>query len=653
MRIAAAFLLVIAFVLDMLAGAGCLALGLMGADMLAGALSDTLSMMGDIAAEYAAPLQGQLERTVAEVTALEGRLDRVVTELEALGGGLGPAVAGLAGMGFSFGYALAAAGALVTVAGVLALTAGIRLFRQRPGAIVYVGCASALIVDAAAFGLLDFSYSQLPGFLGGLMGVVVAQGLHDRVVSKPAVKPVATARPRQAAKPVAPARPQEVTRIRPTVITADDPRPDPGPPRGAFSRAWVPISLGAVFIGGALLAYLAYDKYFAQQGVESPIPTASSTPAPAPAPPPRSQTPPAPKPAPETAAKIPSGPVAGQLAGQPFKPDRVALNVTTAWTTAGSQGRAAGGTARSKGFDRLSLVLEAGEDFQIEIEELPESYDFATGLNLRVRKDLKVYGQPRLALRSPQSGSAIPKTEFVSGGYDLELRLGPLKGNRINGRISLSLPANMKTRFAGTFKAWVDGHPQIEPDLTRGEGQTFKYIAFQYLREIHPQSEITLKDDTYSHQVGDASKLLRGHIMVVYNVDGEEAASMLRISTSEGYWRVVDSLDATYLAEAHPIEAPDPNNEGQWVNYLAAIHTEEWFREEHPGKYPWSVRFTGASNTEVGYADIRLRLTPYGEPDVIERRYYFLRTDGKWRYIRDLKDEEEIDRGTGKVVNKS
>jgi hypothetical protein len=208
----------------------------------------------------------------------------------------------------------------------------------------------------------------------------------------------------------------------------------------------------------------------------------------------------------------------------------------------------------------------------------------------------------------------------------------------------------MKTRFAGTFKAWVDGHPDIEPDLTRGGGQTFKYIAFQYLKEIHPGSEVTIKDDTYSHQVGDASRLLRGHIMVVYSVDGEEAASMLRISTSEGYWRVVDSLDATYLAEAHPIEVPDPKNEGQWVNYLAAMHTEEWFREQHPGKYPWSVRFTGDSNTEIGYADINLRLKPYGDSDAIERRYYFLRRDGKWRYIRDLKEDEQIDGNTGKVV---
>jgi hypothetical protein len=652
MRIAAAILLLIALVLDMLAGAVCLALGVMGADVLSGALSDTLSMMGDIAAGYASALQGQLERTVAEIMALEGRLDRIVTELEGRGGGLGSALDRLTDFGFSFGHGLAAAGALLMVAGTLALTAAIRLLRRRPGLMVYVGCVSAIIADAATFALLGFSYPQLPGLLGGLLGLLAAPGLGQRMVSKPAAKPVATAKPVAAPEPVASAGPRKNVRIRPTVITADDPRPAPDPSPGAFSRVAVPVSLAAVVIVGALLAYLAYDRYFAQKEARAPVRTASSTPTPAPAPGER-QIRTTPKPAQASAAKIPSGPVAGQLAGRPFKPDRVALSVTTAWTTAGGRTLAARGTPKSEDFERLSLVLEAGEDFQIEIEGLPESYHLDAGLKLRVRKDLKVYGQPKLILRSPQSDSAVPNTDFVSEGYDLDLRLGPLKGNRINGRISLSLPESMKTHFAGTFKAWVDGHPQIEPDLTRGQGQTFKYIAFQYLREIHPGSEITIKDDTYSHQVGDASKLLRGHIMVVYTVDGEEAASMLRISTSEGYWRVVDSLDATYLAEAHPIEIPDPKNEGQWVNYLAALHTEEWFRQEHPGKYPWSVSFTGASNTDIGYADIQLSLTPYGESDAIDRRYYFLRTDGRWRYIRDLKDEEEIDRNTGKVVKKS
>jgi hypothetical protein len=645
MRIAAAILLLIAFVLDMLAGAGCLVLGLMGADTLTGMLSSALSMVGEVGGKYSALLEAELERAVAEIMALEAKLDLVVAELMAREGRLGRLVAQLTALGGAVDYSLVAAGALIMVAGLLALSAGIWLLRGRPAKIIYVGCLAAIVADAAAFALLGFGYLQLPGFAGGLLGILAALGLHQGVDTKPAARPGANA------EPVATTKPRAATRIRPTVVTAADPRPDPDAAPGPFSRVGVLISVGVIVVAGALVAYLAYDKYFANNAAVAPTQTTAPLPAPPPAPVARKEpTRTLPKPKPETVATIPSGPVEGQLAGRPFNPDRVAVKVTTPWTVAGGQTRVVGGGVKSKGFERLSLLLDAGEDFQVEIEELPASYDLAIGLDLRVTRDQKKSGQPRLTLRSPQSGSDLPKTELISDRYDLDLKLAPLRGNRLSGRISLSLPLFMKTRFAGTFKAWVDGHPDIEPDLTRGGGQTFKYIAFQYLKEIHPGSEVTIKDDTYSHQVGDASRLLRGHIMVVYSVDGEEAASMLRISTSEGYWRVVDSLDATYLAEAHPIEVPDPKNEGQWVNYLAAMHTEEWFREQHPGKYPWSVRFTGDSNTEIGYADINLRLKPYGDSDAIERRYYFLRRDGKWRYIRDLKEDEQIDGNTGKVV---
>ncbi len=47
-----------------------------------------------------------------------------------------------------------------------------------------------------------------------------------------------------------------------------------------------------------------------------------------------------------------------------------------------------------------------------------------------------------------------------------------------------------------------------------------------------------------------------------------------------------------------------------------------------------------------------MSLRPYGNPETIERRYYFLRRDGRWRYIRDLKDEEMVDDKTGKVVKR-
>ena len=409
-----------------------------------------------------------------------------------------------------------------------------------------------------------------------------------------------------------------------------------------------------MLIGGAGVAFFAYQKYFAQDFAQAPQTTTASAPAPAESPLPLSGTipgreaPPPPPPPPE--ALIPSTPVKGQLAGQPFKPERVAVKFTTWWKLADGRVTVASGTGQGESFEKLSLVLDAGSDRIIEITDLPENYDLKQGLKLSVKEGETSPNQPKLKLTMPQGTGELPKIDFIYDDYELELRLNRLRGNRISGKILLALPNRKKTEVAGTFKAWVDGHPEIEPDLARGGGQTFRFLAYQYLKDLYPGSRITIKDQTYSHEVGDASReLLTGHIMAVFTVNGQENASILRVSTSEGYWRVLDSLEATYLAEAHPLEFPDPKNEGRWVNYLAAKHTEEWFREKHPGKYPWSVRLTGTSNTDIGYADIHLSLKPYGEAEEIKRRYYFLRKDGRWRYIRDLKDEEQIDSTTGKV----
>ncbi len=686
MRYPAALLLVIASVLDLLAGAGLFVIGLMGAEALMGLMSITDSLPR----EYASLVQEWVEHAVAEVLALEGRLEVAVAQLKS--------------HGVSFDQAIAVAGALVVVTGFLALAGAFTLIKWRGGAIVTIGCVAVFVVNAGSLFLMGLSYFQLPGFLGGLLGLLASVDRDVAVQSRPAAMPITAtkiAKPGGAAKPAAatppPAEePTTTSKVRPSVKTAEfqqvkrsrfklrlpklklpklklrlpslklgllrlkpgqtKPKPKPERPKRklALPSFKLPlrkiaafVSVAAVLILGGFAAYQLYPKYFGPDSARAPAPTVATAPAPAPV---QKSAGEAPKPKPKPQPTFPATPVEGQLDGKPFKPARVALKVDTDWTVLAGQTRVAARKVKSSGFDQLSLVLDAGKDFQIEIEGLPESYDFTKGLELRIVKGPMKSKKPKLTVRQPQRGNELPKVNHVYDRYELYLKLDPLRGNRIKGGISLKLPAYMRTQFAGTFRAWVDGHPDIEPDLTRGGAQSFKFIAFQYLKEIHPGSQITIKDDTYSHQVGDASNLLAGYIMMVYTVDGEEAATILRIETSEGYWRVLDSLDATYLAEAHPIDVPDPQNEGQWVNYLAARHTEEWFREQFPGKYPWGVRFTGISNTEIGYADIHLSLRPYGNPETIERRYYFLRRDGRWRYIRDLKDEEMVDDKTGKVV---
>ena len=135
----AGILLIIAFILDLIAGMAYVALGALGAGVIAmlGTLGEAMMSMAGETAESLPFMQ-------AAAT---------------LGGGL------------------AAAGVAVMVAGVLAVFAGARLIDGRSGTIVYVGAAAAIAADAAPLVVLGFNPFQIPGLLGGLLGLLAGYQL--------------------------------------------------------------------------------------------------------------------------------------------------------------------------------------------------------------------------------------------------------------------------------------------------------------------------------------------------------------------------------------------------------------------------------------------------------------------------------------------
>jgi hypothetical protein len=575
----AGILLIIAFVLDVLAGLGYVMLGLMGAGMMA--------MLGAMLGEMA-NIAGGGAGAMAEV----------------------PKIAG------SLGSVLGGVGLLIMVAGALALAAALRILKQRPGKIIYAGSAAAIIADAAPLILIGFNPFQLPGIVGGALGIVAAQKLG--AADEP-----------DAAK---------------AGIEHREEAPPAAAIRSSSSPSRVPELLagGSILIGLALIAFVAYLQFLRPGGPGPGAAPQATAPAQA-LPSTVGTTPHSPTPAAASPASTDTGQVDGQVAGWPFKPERVALETRT-WTRLGDGG------SRPARFEKLSLVFDHRKDLQVEVSDLPDDYDLETGLELRVTPDNQSFDLPKLTIKSPKSGSSFPNTDIVHNGYDLNLVLEPLDGNRVNGRITLGLAPDRKTRISGSFRAWVDGQLDIEPDLTRGGAGSFKYLVYQYLKDLHSGSTIAFEDSISSHQVGDASKRLTGSMSAIYTVDGKETAGTFRMATSDGCWQLVDSLAATQLPEANPVDPPDPDNERQWVRYLAAKRTEQWIQQAHPGKYPWVANHTGTTSVKVGYADIHLRLQFHGESDAIERRYYYRRENGEWRYIRELEKNEKLDRETGEIL---
>lgn len=158
MHKSAGILLIIAFILDLIAGMAYVAAGALGGGFLAlmGTMGDAILSMGGESAESLPFMQ-----LAAQV-----------------GGGL------------------AAAGVLVIVAGVLAVLAAARLVDGRSGTIVYVGATAAIVADAVPLGIIGFNPFQIPGLLGGVLGLVAGYQLSAADPSAPATDRQPTTRAR-------------------------------------------------------------------------------------------------------------------------------------------------------------------------------------------------------------------------------------------------------------------------------------------------------------------------------------------------------------------------------------------------------------------------------------------------------------------------
>ena len=140
-------LLIIAFILDLIAGMAYVAVGALGAGVLAmlGTLGETMMSMAGESAE-SLPFMNYAA---------------------------------------TFGGGLAAAGLLVIVSGVLAVLAGARLIDGRTDKIVYVGAAATIVADAVPLAVLGFNPFQIPGLLGGVLGLSAGYELSHKAATSP------------------------------------------------------------------------------------------------------------------------------------------------------------------------------------------------------------------------------------------------------------------------------------------------------------------------------------------------------------------------------------------------------------------------------------------------------------------------------------
>ncbi len=81
------------------------------------------------------------------------------------------------------------------------------------------------------------------------------------------------------------------------------------------------------------------------------------------------------------------------------------------------------------------------------------------------------------------AGALSPEQKKLTGGFTLNLKLGPVKGNLVSGSIVLSTNSQPKTSITGNFNAVMQGFRTVngKPDLKSDSNETLMYVALVHL----------------------------------------------------------------------------------------------------------------------------------------------------------------------------
>jgi hypothetical protein len=150
------------------------------------------------------------------------------------------------------------------------------------------------------------------------------------------------------------------------------------------------------------------------------------------------------------AARIPEAPLAGSVAGAPFVPDVVRVDVV--------------GTSRVLRLTQ-GAIMSPDREILVYLQNPPG--ESLAGKSLIISKDMKGAGVPMLTKRWKTDAQSAPKLKTFTTGYALRLELGQMDQGQLTGKIFVSLPDAEQTVAAGTFKAVMAPLPGVASPRAR------------------------------------------------------------------------------------------------------------------------------------------------------------------------------------------
>lgn len=339
------------------------------------------------------------------------------------------------------------------------------------------------------------------------------------------------------------------------------------------------------------------------------------------------------KPAEAVVPAIPSTPAKGEIHGKPF-------------------------TVESSAIENGVLSLRFGKDVSADLEvkvmlftppwEVPAGKKFdiknASGANL-----------PQIVLAWKEPGQSAPAEQKFNEKYNLMLELGQEKDKKLPGKISLSLPDEVKSHVAGTFEADIKGFRVVngKPDLSINSVDTLQYLALRDLLKDDPNKnlEVVAFRDGYYSQPEASGDNMTGYIEVEYRTgQGSSTVQRFQFEKNADAWKVTGTFNGSQLAQAHPRKTPGPKDPPTKVlTYLAAKKLEADFQKKYPGKDIYEPEFVSrhSDKFKIGVCEASYKLDPAGEP--VKTAYLFRRQTGGWALVRMLGKNEKVNIDTGRI----
>lgn len=311
------------------------------------------------------------------------------------------------------------------------------------------------------------------------------------------------------------------------------------------------------------------------------------------------------------------------------------------------------------------LTLRQGKDFFPDIAitlflDPRQKQELPSGKTITVTpKSPQSPSVPTVLIKWKDGQEKMPNSsEWFRREYAMTLAFGAESGNKLPGKINISLPDSMHSYLAGTFTVDIEGFKfnNGQPDLTTDSFTTFEYVAKEYLEKNNPNQSV--KSIKHGGGIikgnGPSGSIPFGYTDIGYQIgNGYPSIVRLQFVKDKGIWRIYNTLKINEIHQAHPFKIPGAQDEvSDQIEYQSAKNLEKEIQNKFPDKGIYDTDFNYGYNSSVKMGESGVRYSVGDKKEKCIKRYLMKLSDKGWKVDRELAENQSVNYKTGKVVSK-